>query len=165
MHKICRMAVSTQASRVIDRFHLRGTCLGCGAGNTHRPPLGRQHQCRNGCKAENAASLAGRRHINARHPAAGDTLKELLARGRYALFKSPEKWTDLGCNETQGRHAVQALPDLKGSILPVKQKPQSHIQQALDQGQRTPPDLARWVQPRRRSRIQVMPITIAATFL
>ena len=24
----------------------------------------------------------------------GDTLKELLARGRYALFKSPEKWTD-----------------------------------------------------------------------
>ena len=23
----------------------------------------------------------------------GDTLKELLARGRYALFKSPEKWT------------------------------------------------------------------------
>lgn len=24
----------------------------------------------------------------------GDTLKELLARGRYALFKSPEKWID-----------------------------------------------------------------------
>ena len=41
----------------------------------------------------------------------GDTLKELLARGRYALFKSPEKWT---ASQRQRTEMLFSLyPDLK----------------------------------------------------
>ena len=52
----------------------------------------------------------GRRYV-AERLENGDTLKELLARGRYALFKSPEKWTD-----SQRRRAdmmFRLYPDLK----------------------------------------------------
>ncbi len=40
----------------------------------------------------NGQSCQGRKYLPERL-SNGDTLKELLARGRYALFKSPEKWT------------------------------------------------------------------------
>ena len=36
--------------------------------------------------------MSGKKYLP-EHLSNGDTLKELLARGRYALFKSPEKWT------------------------------------------------------------------------
>ena len=42
--------------------------------------------------ARENAKLDGRKYV-AERLENGDTLKELLARGRYALFKSPEQWT------------------------------------------------------------------------
>lgn len=42
--------------------------------------------------AREEAKLSGAKYCPERL-SNGDTLKELLARGRYALFKSPEKWT------------------------------------------------------------------------
>ena len=43
-------------------------------------------------EAREQAKLSGMKYLPERL-SNGDTLKELLARGRYALFKSPEKWT------------------------------------------------------------------------
>lgn len=54
--------------------------------------------------------LAGQKYESVRL-SNGDTLKELLARGRYALFKSPEKWTD---SQRQRIDLMFSLyPDLK----------------------------------------------------
>ena len=88
MNKICRMAFP-RASRVIDRFHLQ------------RPALDAVQEIRikhrwDAINADTAArenaKLEGRKYEPERLEN-GDSLKELLARGRYALFKSPEKWT------------------------------------------------------------------------
>ena len=61
-------------------------------------------------EAREQAKLSGMKHIPERL-SNGDTLKELLARGRYALFKSPEKWTE---TQRQRIDLMFALyPDLK----------------------------------------------------
>lgn len=89
MHKICRAAFP-KASCVIDRFHVQKLAL----------EAVQEIRVRHRWDAINAetdarenAKLDGRKYVAERFEN-GDTLKELLARGRYALFKSPEKWTD-----------------------------------------------------------------------
>ena len=60
--------------------------------------------------AREAAKLEGRKYT-AERIENGNTLKELLARGRYALFKSPENWTDT--QRTRARILFDLYPDLK----------------------------------------------------
>ena len=106
MHKICRMAFP-RASRVIDRFHLQRLALDA----VQEIRIAHRWDAINAeTDAKENARLEGRRYV-AERLENGDTLKELLARGRYALFKSPEKWTD-----SQRRRAdmmFRLYPDLK----------------------------------------------------
>ena len=89
MHKICRMTFP-RASRVIDRFHLQRLALDA----VQEIRIAHRWDAINAeTDAKEKARLEGRRYV-AERLENGDTLKELLARGRYALFKSPEKWTD-----------------------------------------------------------------------
>ena len=88
MHKICRMAFP-RASRVIDRFHLQRLALDA----VQEIRIAHRWDAINAdTDARENAKLEGRKYV-AERLENGDTLKELLARGRYALFKSPEKWT------------------------------------------------------------------------
>lgn len=106
MHKICRMAFP-RASRVIDMFHLQRLALDA----VQEIRIAHRWDAINAeTDAKENARLEGRRYV-AERLENGDTLKELLARGRYALFKSPEKWTD-----SQRRRAdmiFRLYPDLK----------------------------------------------------
>ena len=83
MHRICRLAFP-KASRVIDRFHVQRLAL----------DAVQEIRIKHRWDAINAdtAKIEGRKYV-AERLENSDTLKELLARGRYALFKSPEKWT------------------------------------------------------------------------
>ena len=78
------------ATRVIDRFHVQK--LACDAVQEMRIKLRWQAIQEANDEMENA-KLEGRPY----RPEIlenGDTKKELLARSRYLLFKSPEKWTE-----------------------------------------------------------------------
>ena len=89
MHRICRYAFP-RAKRVIDRFHVQKLALEA----VQEIRVKHRWDAINAdTEAREQAKLSGEKY----HPerlANGDTLRELLARGRYALFKSPEKWTD-----------------------------------------------------------------------
>ena len=88
MNKICRMAFP-RASRVIDRFHVQRLALDA----VQEIRIKHRWEAINAdTDARENAKLEGRKYETERLEN-GDTLKELLARGRYALFKSPEKWT------------------------------------------------------------------------
>lgn len=106
MHRICRMAFP-RASRVIDRFHVQRLALDA----VQEIRIQHRWDAINAeTDAREAAKLEGRKYVVERLEN-GDTLKELLARGRYALFKSPEKWT-----ATQRQRALMLFtlyPDLK----------------------------------------------------
>lgn len=106
MHRICRMAFP-RASRVIDRFHVQRLALDA----VQEIRIQHRWDAINAeTDAREAAKLEGRKYVVERLEN-GDTLKELLARGRYALFKSPEKWT-----ATQRQRADMLFtlyPDLK----------------------------------------------------
>ena len=88
MHRICRLAFP-KASRVIDRFHVQRLALDA----VQEIRIKHRWDAINAdTEAREAAKLEGRKYEPERLEN-GDTLKELLARGRYALFKSPDKWT------------------------------------------------------------------------
>lgn len=88
MHRICRLAFP-KASRVIDRFHVQRLALDA----VQEIRIEHRWDAINAdTEAREAAKLEGRKYEPERLEN-GDTLKELLARGRYALFKSPDKWT------------------------------------------------------------------------
>ena len=105
MHKICRMAFP-KASRVIDRFHVQKLALEA----VQEIRIKHRWDAINAeTDARENAKLEGRKYV-AERLENGDTLKELLARGRYSLFKSPEKWTD---TQRQRAHLLFRLyPDL-----------------------------------------------------
>ena len=106
MHRICRLAFP-HANRVIDRFHIQRLALDA----VQEIRIKHRWDAINAeTDAKEAAKLEGHRYVAERLDN-GDTLKELLARGRYALFKSPEKWT-----QTQRDRAMilfELYPDLK----------------------------------------------------
>ena len=88
MNKICRIAFP-RASRVIDRFHVQKLAIDA----VQEISIKHRWEAINAdTDARESAKLEGRKYGPERLKN-GDTLKELLARGRYALFKSPEKWT------------------------------------------------------------------------
>ncbi len=88
MHRICRYAFP-RAKRVIDRFHVQKLALEA----VQEIRINHRWDAINAdTEARERAKLSGRKYLPERL-SNGDTLKELLARGRYALFKSPEKWT------------------------------------------------------------------------
>ena len=88
MNRICRYAFP-RAKRVIDRFHVQKQALEA----VQEVRIAHRWDAINAdTEAREQARLAGKKYEPERL-SNGDTLKELLARGRYALFKSPEKWT------------------------------------------------------------------------
>ena len=88
MHRICRLAFP-KASRVIDRFHLQRLALDA----VQEIRIKHRWDAINAdTDGRESAKIEGRKYV-AERLENGDTLKELLARGRYALFKSLEKWT------------------------------------------------------------------------
>ena len=106
MNKICRMAFP-RASRVIDRFHVQRLALDAVQEIRIKH---RWDAINSDTDARERAKPEGRKYEPKRLEN-GDTLKELLARGRYALFKSPEKWT---ASQRQRTEMLFSLyPDLK----------------------------------------------------
>lgn len=88
MNKICRKAFP-RALRVIDRFHVQRLALDA----VQEIRIKHRWDAINAeTDARESAKLECRKYVPQRLEN-GDTLKELLARGRYTLFKSPEKWT------------------------------------------------------------------------
>ena len=106
MNRICRYAFP-RAKRVIDRFHIQRQALEA----VQEVRIAHRWDAINAdTEAREQAKLAGTPYVPHRL-SNGDTLKELLARGRYALFKSPEKWTD---SQRQRIDLMFSLyPDLK----------------------------------------------------
>ena len=106
MRKIVRSSFP-KAQRVIDRFHIQK--LACDAVQEIRI----QHRWNAIQEANDAmenAKLEGREYVPFRYEN-GDTKKELLARSRYLLFKSADKWT-----KSQARRAkilFAEYPDLQ----------------------------------------------------
>lgn len=89
MRKIVRHCFPN-AKRVIDRFHIQK--LACDAVQEMRVKY-RWEAIQEANDQMEETKLTGRKY----RPCTfgnGDTRKELLARSRYLLFKSPEKWTD-----------------------------------------------------------------------
>ncbi len=108
MHRICRYAFP-RAKRVIDRFHVQKLALEA----VQEIRINHRWDAIDAStEAREQAKLSGKKYVPERLPN-GDTLKELLARGRYALFKSPEKWTD---SQRQRIDLMFSLyPDIKES--------------------------------------------------
>lgn len=79
-----------KARRVIDRFHIQK--LACDAVQEMRIKHRWEAIQEANDEMENA-KLEGREYVPFRY-GNGDTRKELLARSRYLLFKSADKWTD-----------------------------------------------------------------------
>ena len=106
MHRICRYAFP-MAKCVIDRFHVQKLALEA----VQEIRIKHRWDAINaGTEAREQAKLSGEKYIPERI-SNGDTLKELLARGRYALFKSPDKWSE---SQQQRIDLMLSLyPDLK----------------------------------------------------
>jgi len=89
MRKIVR-ACLPNAQRVIDRFHIQK--LACDAVQEMRIRY-RWDAIQEANDEMEAAKFSDQKYEPLRY-ANGDTKKELLARSRYLLFKSSERWTD-----------------------------------------------------------------------
>ena len=106
MRKIVRTCFP-KAMRVIDRFHIQK--LACDAVQEMRIKH-RWDAIQEANEDMENAKLEGREYVPFRYEN-GDTRKELLARSRYLLFKSGEKWT-----LSQSKRAeilFREYPDLK----------------------------------------------------
>jgi len=106
MRKIVR-ACLPNAQRVIDRFHIQK--LACDAVQEMRIRY-RWDAIQEANDEMEAAKLSGQKYEPLRY-ANGDTKKELLARSRYLLFKSSEKWTD--AQKQRAEILFREYPDLK----------------------------------------------------
>jgi transposase len=106
MRKIVRHSFP-KAQRVIDRFHVQNLAFDAIQEIRIAHRWDAINQETNG--KENA-KLVGKKYKPERLPN-GDSLKRLLARSRYLLFKSPEKWS----NSQRQRAALlfEHYPDIK----------------------------------------------------
>ena len=106
MHKIVRSCFS-KASRVIDRFHVQKLAYDA------MQEMRIAHRW-NAINDENdqiqEAKLTHQQYVPIRF-SNGDTRKQLLARSRYLLFKSPEKWTDN--QKFRARILFEQFPDIQ----------------------------------------------------
>ena len=106
MRKIVRNSFP-KAQRVIDRFHIQK--LACDAVQEMRI----QHRWNAIQEANDEmenAKLEGREYVPFRYEN-GDTRKELLARSRYLLFKSADKWTM--SQATRAKILFEEYPDIQ----------------------------------------------------
>ena len=105
MHKIVRSCFS-KASRVIDRFHVQKLAYDA----MQEMRIGHRW---NAINDENdqilEAKLTHQQYVPIRF-SNGDTRKQLLARSRYLLFKSAEKWTD--SQKIRARILFEQYPDI-----------------------------------------------------
>jgi len=105
MHKIVRSCFS-KASRVIDRFHVQKLAYDA----MQEMRIGHRW---NAIIDENdqilEAKLTHQQYVPIRF-SNGDTRKQLLARSRYLLFKSAEKWTD--SQKIRARILFEQYPDI-----------------------------------------------------
>jgi transposase len=96
-----------KAERTIDRFHVQK--LACDALQEMRIAH-RWDAIQEEADAMHQARMTGKKYI-AKTLENGDTLKQLLARSRYLLFKSPEKWTQ---NQKERANVLfDSYPDIK----------------------------------------------------
>ncbi|MCF0168748.1 MAG: transposase [Bacteroidales bacterium] len=106
MRKIVRTSFPN-AQRVIDRFHIQK--LACEAVQdiriTHRWAALQQAN-----EEMRDAKLGGEEYVPLRFEN-GDTRKELLARSRYLLYKSGDKWTD--SQKARAEILFREYPDIK----------------------------------------------------
>jgi transposase len=106
MHKIVRSCFP-KASRVIDRFHVQKLAYEA------MQEMRIAHRW-NAINDENdqiqEARLTHQTYVPIRF-GNGDTRKQLLARSRYLLFKSPEKWTDN--QKIRSRILFEQYPDMQ----------------------------------------------------
>lgn len=155
MHRICRYAFP-RAKRVIDRFHVQKLALEA----VQEIRIKHRWDAVNAdTEAREQAKLSGEKYVPERLPN-GDTLKELLARGRYALFKSPDKWTE---SQRQRIDLMFSLyPDLKEAYWLSQ-----HLRAIFSSKKSTPDtarlNLARWYNKVAESGFKSFN-TIAATF-
>lgn len=106
MRRIVRCSFP-QARRVIDRFHIQK--LACDAVQEMRVRH-RWNAIQEANDEMEDAKLEGREYAPVRYEN-GDTRKELLARSRYLLFKSADKWTDK--QKIRARILFRLYPDLQ----------------------------------------------------
>ncbi|MFR9534542.1 MAG: transposase [Rikenellaceae bacterium] len=108
-NSMCKIAQTCfpRAQRVIDRFHLQK--LACDAVQEIRIKH-RWEAIQEDNEARQEAKWADKKY----EPfvfANGDTKKQLLARSRYLLFKSPDKWTEK--QKVRAKILFAQYPDLK----------------------------------------------------
>lgn len=153
MRKICTLAFP-HAIRVIDRFHVQRLALDAvqEIRIKHRwEAIQAETDAKEEAKLENRTYQA-KRFEN------GDTLKELLARSRYALFKSPEKWTT---SQAERAHMLFKLyPDIKAAYWLSQRLRTIYNKRSSKSGARL--NLARWYNQVGLSRFKSF-YTIAAT--
>lgn len=153
MRKIVRRCF-TSAIRVIDRFHIQK--LACDAVQEIR--IGhRLEAVQEETEARQEAKGLKKKYVSPTFEN-GDTRKELLARGRYLLFKSAEKWT-----ESQKRRAAilfREYPDIKRAYSLSHSLRMIFNKQSIKAGART--NLAKWYQEVEQSGFDSFN-TIAAT--
>ena len=105
MGRICRLAFPN-AVKVIDRFHVQKLALDAVQELRVRfrwDAMDRENE------QIRQAKLSGKEY-RPELLSNGDTLKQLLFRSRYLLFKSPEKWTE--SQKTRARLLFDIYPDI-----------------------------------------------------
>ena len=105
MGRICRLAFPN-AVKVIDRFHVQKLALDAVQELRVRfrwDAMDRENE------QIRQAKLSGKEYRPELLPN-GDTLKQLLFRSRYLLFKSPEKWTE--SQKTRAKLLFDIYPDI-----------------------------------------------------
>lgn len=153
MRKIVRRCF-TSAIRVIDRFHIQK--LACDAVQEIRIRH-RWEAIQEETEARQEAKGLKKKYVSPTFEN-GDTRKELLARSRYLLFKSAEKWT-----ESQKRRAAilfREYPDIKRAYSLSHSLRMIFNKQSIKAGART--NLAKWYQEVEQSGFDSFN-TIAAT--
>ena len=153
MRKIVRRCF-TSAIRVIDRFHIQK--LACDAVQEIR--IGHRWEAiQEETDARQEAKGLKKKYVSPTFEN-GDTRKELLARSRYLLFKSAEKWT-----ESQKRRAAilfREYPDIKRAYSFSHSLRMIFNKRSIKAGART--NLAKWYQEVEQSGFDSFN-TIAAT--
>ncbi len=127
MRKIVE-ACFPRATRVIDRFHVQKLALEA----VQEIRIKRRWEA---IDADNKSRAIARRNGEDYAPYTfdnGDTRKELLARSRYALYKSPEKWTQ--SQRERAETMFREYPDLESLLAGAA--PEDRLQQKVTEVRR-----------------------------
>lgn len=137
MRKIVRRCF-TSAIRVIDRFHIQK--LACDAVQEIR--IGHRWEAiQEETDARQEARALKKKYVPCTFEN-GDTRRELLARSRYLLFKSAEKWTE--SQKIRARILFKEYPDIKRAYSLSHSLRMIFNKRSIKAGART--NLARWYQ-------------------